>query len=326
LELVVYKNGEGLLRLAGDTGFPDMKEKRLKPRKKGDALRQKGITQPQAAKLKKVARFFDWLIKCNDWVCKSVAMITLSYGRDVPDDQTAKKHMRAFLERLRRYVKKKYGDDIPFYHIWCAELQEGKVLADGSESYRMKNGAAIHFHIVCPYFIPKGWLNDAWNGVAGGKQRLLPNVKAVRKPGNYVAKYLSKEGGKIEGRLTGSSYDAKQAVKAVRSDFYKNTSGKDSDFLMDDLAARVNKAARLDKDKVPGKKSDLACSFRPAGSKHRMLWTSNVGLLEKQLAVLLGKSAQLVPIMLNVPCDHEFSALEQVPAHPYATKLVYASG
>ena len=69
------------------------------------------------------------------------SFITLTYGKEYPNDHLGKKHLDTFLKHLRRKLNN-------FHYVWGAEKQ--------------KRGA-IHFHIVTPNFVKKELINQMWN-------------------------------------------------------------------------------------------------------------------------------------------------------------------
>lgn len=103
--------------------------------------------------------------------------ITLTYPSEYPDAQTAKRHLRAFLQRVRRRVPEASA-------VWRLEFQDR---------------GAPHFHLLCynwPYIsfeTVKSW----WSEIIGviDSQPLFVRVEQVRsKRGTmyYASKYMSK--------------------------------------------------------------------------------------------------------------------------------------
>lgn len=110
--------------------------------------------------------------------------VTLTYHLDLPDFETAERHRRAFLERIRRRFPKACAP-------WRKELQ--------------KRGA-IHFHLIflgLP-MLPElhAWLLRQWQEVTGDPtitQVDLQEVQGWRKLASYVSKYIAKPQLSIEG-------------------------------------------------------------------------------------------------------------------------------
>lgn len=159
-----------------------------------------GLTNKGKAKIQKAARVLERVHEHEPNLKAYCSMITLTYGKDYPEDHESKKHLNMFLKRLKRlHVNCKY--------VWVAEKQ--------------KRGA-IHYHILTPYFTPKEWVNNAWNDIVSKwqdssghtQQTLLPNVIKVNSAGSYLAKYLSKEG----HRIGGNGYNIDQQTRALMKD------------------------------------------------------------------------------------------------------------
>ena len=130
------------------------------------------------------ARLFD-LFHALD-VKKKPVFLTLTYGEDYPDARTAKNHLRAFLERIRRLVSRN-GTSA----IWRMEFQER---------------GAPHFHIVffdLP-FIKKENIQAMWGEIIG-QDAPFTRIELIRRWNGlmfYVSKYVAKvddggEGGSI---------------------------------------------------------------------------------------------------------------------------------
>ena len=105
----------------------------------------------------------------------STVMVTLTYPAEFPDNQTAKKHLRAFLERVRRNFPGVSG-------VWKLEFQ--------------KRGAP-HYHIIffgLP-FLPHSVVNRWWAEVLQHMGYIRTEIKAVngrKQAMNYVSKYVAK--------------------------------------------------------------------------------------------------------------------------------------
>lgn len=102
--------------------------------------------------------------------------LTLTYGDNYPDAQTAKNHLRALFERIRRKWKNKQVSG-----IWRMEFQER---------------GAIHFHII--FFNMPFWYKDDVQKVWGeiiGEDRPFTRIEAIYSPNGviyYASKYVAK--------------------------------------------------------------------------------------------------------------------------------------
>lgn len=121
---------------------------------------------------------------------------TLTYPEEFPDPQTAKSHLRAFMERMRRAYPQASG-------IWRLEFQDR---------------GAPHFHILffnLP-FIHWSHVRKAWKEIIGvpDDQYVRIEVKAVRSfkgVMSYASKYVCKpaagdEGGEADPTLVSIAY------------------------------------------------------------------------------------------------------------------------
>ena len=102
--------------------------------------------------------------------------LTLTYGEDYPDAQTAKANLRAFLERIRRLPS--CGETSA---IWRMEFQER---------------GAPHFHIIffnLP-FIKKENIQKWWGEIVGVEKPFtrIERIKSHRGVMAYVSKYVAK--------------------------------------------------------------------------------------------------------------------------------------
>jgi hypothetical protein len=115
---------------------------------------------------------------------KKCVFITLTYGQLFPDTDTAKKHLRAFLERIRRAYPQASA-------IWRLEYQKR---------------AAPHFHLMLfelP-FIPKEKITEAWGEIVGIEfwdtshekiREPMTRIEMIHNPRHviaYVSKYIAK--------------------------------------------------------------------------------------------------------------------------------------
>lgn len=188
-----YLNGEGSCRISliGNSNC------RINPPlQKGQRICN-GISGRARRKIKLGCRMFQFYTKANNRVC---GFITLTYGKDFPDDITAKRHLDNFLKRLHRLKG-------ITYFLWVAEKQK-----------RM----AIHFHILTD-FTEKEFINKAWNEIVQRWQSIngftfqvvLPNVIGIYFPANYLSKYLSKCDQKILGNIYGMSHALRELTKPI---------------------------------------------------------------------------------------------------------------
>lgn len=112
---------------------------------------------------------------------KKTVFITLTYPQEFPDAKTAKKHLRAFMERIRRRCETASG-------VWRLEFQ--------------KRGAP-HFHILlwnCS-FIPKEEIQQMWADIIDYATPFtrIELIRSNRKVMSYVAKYVAKPTSDSEG-------------------------------------------------------------------------------------------------------------------------------
>jgi hypothetical protein len=166
--------------------------------KEGQQFRE-GLTYKGKAKIQKAVRILELIHTVESDLKAYCTLGTLTYGRDYPTDHESKKHLDMFLKRCRR----KFPE---FKYVWVIEKQ--------------KRGAP-HFHILTPYYIPKEWINKAWNEIVNTwqlsnshkLQTVLPNVIKVDNAGAYMSKYLSKEGHKIGGNGYGIDTKTRALMK-----------------------------------------------------------------------------------------------------------------
>lgn len=107
---------------------------------------------------------------------KRTVFITLTYPSEFPDGKTAKNHLRAFLERVRRFAPKAAG-------VWRLEFQ--------------KRGAP-HFHLIfynLPY-IDKKTVQKWWGDIIAYDRPFtrIEKIQSQKKVINYAAKYVAKLG------------------------------------------------------------------------------------------------------------------------------------
>lgn len=116
---------------------------------------------------------------------KHITFITLTYGQAWPENpEEPKAHLRALLERLRRFAPQSSG-------IWRLEFQER---------------GAPHFHLILfdMPFLPKEQLKAAWGEIIGlsywDKSQAIAKppftrieaIKSGRRAVSYVSKYVAK--------------------------------------------------------------------------------------------------------------------------------------
>jgi len=116
---------------------------------------------------------------------KTITFITLTYGQLWPENpEEPKNHLRALLERIRRFAPNSSG-------IWRLEFQ---------------NRAAPHFHLILfdMPFLPKETLKAAWGEIIGvsywDTSKPIPEppftrieaIKSGRRAVSYVSKYVAK--------------------------------------------------------------------------------------------------------------------------------------
>jgi hypothetical protein len=190
--------------------------------KKGgrEELKRSNLTPYAKRTIRNAGSVMAYLVQ-NDSRFVSTLMITLTYGKLVPDHKTAKRHLNAFLTRCR-----KNGWFV--YYTWVAQLQTGKRAKEkGLKSYRAEHGAAIHFHIL--FMTEKGsdlqlknaqrvlrayWkkiVND-WEVKTGNQPQNIGgvDVTAVYDASGYVSRYISNEEETIIGNMWGMSSEMRK--------------------------------------------------------------------------------------------------------------------
>ena len=85
------------------------------------------------------------------------------------------KHIKACWNKMRTYLKRKYGRSISFISV--IELQ--------------KNGYA-HLHVLVDQYIAQSWLTKAWDDLGGGRIVDIRFIDIHRVAG-YISKYLTKD-------------------------------------------------------------------------------------------------------------------------------------
>lgn len=119
-------------------------------------------------------RLFDLFHRME--VKRKPIFVTLTYGDEYPDARTAKKHLRALFERIRRKM-----DGLPVSAVWRLEFQVR---------------GAPHFHIIffdLPFICKLTW--QYWWEEITGTPEPFTRVERVRSHKNlmaYVSKYVAK--------------------------------------------------------------------------------------------------------------------------------------
>lgn len=249
-----FRNGEGYARICYDKSKNRLQ---IPPRHEGERIHKNGLSMKAKSKVKRSARILsDIATQCK--VTK--AFITLSYGKDFPDDKTAKKHLDVFFKRMKRLLTK---TNELLITLWVAEKQ--------------KRGA-IHFHILNLSWIAKEDLNFAWNGIVQKWQKqngfpiqkVMPNIKNINYPAGYLAKYLSKGGEEIRGNLYGMSTMARVLCKPISEMNYRFN----EDFIELILAQAIEKS----------KIKESTFFISNGNNKPKLIWSKeNIQELSKRL-------------------------------------------
>jgi len=279
-----YSNGEGMAYF--------LYTNHGKHNGKRGGKRGKRVTTGLSSKAKRKIRlashlFTNWNKKNRNQYGGASTFLTLTFRRIVPDDKTAKKLLDTFLQRMRR----RYKD---FCYIWVAEHQKGKLI-DGKKSYRMLHGAALHFHILTPFYFDKQEINRAWNEVvkdwaiktakitkAQGKvwkreialepsktkYLLRPNLIGVYNATRYMAKYISKDGAGIQGNNWGYSENLSKHFEPTHMESIEEVN-----------IQLINKAMQ-----VAGR-SKMLFQFRDF-KDNLCLWTKDIKRLQRRLSEL----------------------------------------
>jgi len=204
----------------------------------------------------------------NDMQFNSTMMITLTYGKNVPDHKTAKQHLNTFLTNCR-------NNDWLRYYVWVAQLQTGKRAKEkGLKSYRAENGNAIHFHILT--ITEKGntlqlsnaqkQLRAYWKKIVNKwevKQGYQPqniggvDVTAVYNSANYISRYISNEEETIIGNMWNISSGLRTAINETKE--YIQVPMCDFDDLAKNVSIqkqyRINKEGKKERIKEASKKT-----------------------------------------------------------------------
>lgn len=196
------------------------------------SLRRTNLTAHAKRMIQGAGDFFEWY--SNEYG-KSPVLLTLTYGRNVPDDSTAKKHLQNLIRNLKRYGYFKW-------YAWVAQLQTGeRAKKKGVYSYRAEHGAAIHFHILTTSIpislLRKHWCRivNKWEAKEGNEPTRLGGVdiRAVYNASNYVSKYISEENksGNILGNLWNVSKELRDEIRIHDTDPLITNNFEWSDFI-----------------------------------------------------------------------------------------------
>lgn len=209
--------------------YSDMQGKNTANLKKGgrEALTRTTLTNHARRMILNAGDMIKWAIE-NDSRFISPIMITLTYGKAVPDHKTAKRHLNLFFNQCR---KNKWLS----HYVWVAQLQTGKRAKEkGQYSYRAENGSAIHFHIITMTergsdlqlnnsqkalrAIWKKIVND-WEIRSGFPVQNIGGVDitAVHDSSRYVSRYTANESDTIIGNMWGMSAGMRELIKPTET-------------------------------------------------------------------------------------------------------------
>jgi len=194
------------------------------------ALKRHTLTQFAKTRIRDAGFVLQHLVNKEKSDFNSTLMVTLTYGRNVPDHKTAKKHLNTFLANCR-------NNNWLRYYVWVAQLQTGKRAKEkGIESYRAKNGDAIHFHILT--ITEKGntlqlqnaqrelraiWkkIVNKWEVKSGYKAQNIGGVdiRAVFNSANYISRYISNESETIIGNMWNMSAPLREVSQPKTKQF-----------------------------------------------------------------------------------------------------------
>jgi len=203
IKITKYINGEGKIKIEH---LHQEQTQSKPPKREGELVNENGLNPKAKSKIKMVCRCLQFLVLKHKEYRGYCSFITLTYGKNYPDDKTSKKHLDIFLKRMRRHLNN-------FHYVWVAEKQRR---------------GAIHYHIVTPNFVKKELINLMWNQVANkwlkekafNSQVLMPNIKAVNNISGYMAKYISKEGQTIIGKMYGMSKLTQELIKPIEENYF----------------------------------------------------------------------------------------------------------
>lgn len=201
IQVKKYINGETKVKHQWKQGktLEELLTERINTPIRTGLLFQNGLTTKAKAKIKFASRIFQFQVLSGQTKKAYASFITLTYGLHYPEDHLSKKHLEAFIKRIKRKYPR-------FQFIWVIERQEKNIKISGR--------SAPHFHILTPQYIDKEIINKAWNGIVqkwqrsqienGCKQQeVYPNVGKVWEAGKYMTKYMQKSGANIGGNMYG---------------------------------------------------------------------------------------------------------------------------
>lgn len=180
-------------------------------------LNKSNLTPHARRCIQGVGDLFEHKVNSNE-LKESSVLVTLTYGRNVPDHQTAKQQLQLLIRNLKHLGHFKY-------YAWVAQLQTGeRALKQGKTSYRAENGSAIHFHILTTFIeiklLRKHWCNivNKWEKKEGHTITKLGGVdiKRVLNASNYISKYITNEtkSGNVLGNLWAISSACRKEIDA----------------------------------------------------------------------------------------------------------------
>ena len=214
-----YLNGEGKQRVVP---AESLNITSIPPKRSGELI-CKGLTDKAKGKIKLGSRMLQYMAETQKKAKAFCSFITLTYGKNYPNDKIAKTHLDNFLKRMRRMHN-------TFHYVWVAE--------------RQKRGA-IHFHILTPSYTDKEFINASWTQISDRwleseklpPQQLYPNVIATYHAGRYMAKYMSKEDEHIKGNMYGISQNTRLLMKPCRVSTYTFSPEYVNELIEDSLTA-----------------------------------------------------------------------------------------
>jgi hypothetical protein len=215
--------------------YPTREAKCISNLKKGgrEELKRHTLTSYAKEQIRNAGSVLSWKVN-NDYAFNSTIMITLTYGKNVPDHKTAKKHLDLLLQNCR-------NNNWLRYYVWVAQLQTGKRAKEkGLKSYRAENGNAIHFHILTitekgnkfQYTNAQKLLRSYWKNIVNKweiKQGYKPqniggvDVTAVYNSANYISRYITNEEETIIGNMWNMSSKLRKAIEPTIEHFMVNT-------------------------------------------------------------------------------------------------------
>jgi len=245
VHLKVYPWGEALIR-----SFPkpnvDQFDRQKPPSNNGERVQENGLSKRGKSTLRKGANYLQWRFK-------STKMVTLTYGdTSQSSHQESKADLRRFLKSVQRYVTKHHPDQ-GFHYLWVAEAQK--------RASKIRGEQVVHYHLLTPYFLPKGKVNEWWNNSVNRPrerkglptEKLYPNIINAYHSGRYIGKYLQKEG----HRIVGNGYAMAQATYQAIQPSFEGTFDV-SDQQMADIEEHIfyNVSGRVNGAKEIGDKTD----------------------------------------------------------------------